>query len=209
MPKFSVIMQSFLGDYPGAACNREEKFIRAIQSVIDQTYDDWELVIISDGCDKTFDIVSTKYLNDERISCYFIPKQELWSGTARDIGKHQSKGEYCLYLDTDDYYSKNHLEIINKHLNGHDFVYYNDFIWNGKEWVERKCNIRRIGFNGTSNVCFKRDLNVSWSVFTGYAHDYYFNQQLLKATNNFAEIKTPGYYVCHLPKHPGGIGYDI
>jgi glycosyltransferase involved in cell wall biosynthesis len=209
MAKFSIIMQSFLGDYPGAATNREEKSIRAIASVIEQTFEDWELTIIADGCERTFEAVSELYLNDDRISCYLIPKQQLWSGTARDLGKIQSKGDYCLYLDTDDLYSKHHLEIINDSIGSLDWVWYNDFVWNGKAWIERKCNIRRIGFNGTSNVCFKRKLDVNWSTFTGYAHDFYFNQQLLKVSAKFAHIKTPGYYVCHLPKHPGGAGYDI
>lgn len=201
-------MQSYLSEYPGCAGNREEKFIRAVKSVIDQTYEDWELIIIADGCELTFDL-SGQFSNDSRVSCYLIPKQQIWSGTARDLGKMQAAGEYCLYLDTDDYYAKNHLETINDQIGSFDWVWYNDFIWNGKSWIERKCNIRRLGFNGTSNVCFKRSLNVSWSVYTGYAHDYYFNQQLLKVSGKFAGIRTPGYYVCHLPKHPGGFGYDI
>lgn len=209
MPKYSIIMQSYLGDYSGAATNREEKIIRAVKSVVEQTYEDWELIIIADGCERTFEIASEHFSTDPRISCYLIPKQELWSGTARDLGKIQAIGEYCLYLDTDDLYSKKHLEIINDQITGHDWVWYNDFIWNGTAWIERKCNIRRIGFNGTSNVCFKRCLEAKWSVFTGYSHDFYFNQQLLKISTKCVGITTPGYYVCHLPKHPGGLGYDI
>lgn len=201
-------MQSYLGDYPGAAKDRENKIIRAIQSVINQTFEDWELIIVADGCEKTFDIVSDKYANHGKISCYFIPKQPLWSGTARDIGKIEAKGDYCLYLDTDDYYTPEHLAIINEGLGELDWVWYNDFIWANK-WVERVCNIRRIGQNGTSNVCFKRSLNVSWSTYAGYAHDFYFNQQLVKNYPNNNKIQTPGYMVCHLPPHPGSKGYDI
>lgn len=201
-------MQSYLGDYPGAAQDRENKIIRAIQSVIDQTFKDWELLIIADGCEKTFDIVCEKYAKQGKINCYFIPKQPLWSGTARDIGKVEAKGDYCLYLDTDDYYTPEHLATINEELGELDWVWYNDFIWTNK-WTERVCNIRRIGQNGTSNVCFKRSLNVSWSTYTGYAHDFFFNQQLVKNYPNHNKIKTPGYMVCHLPPHPGGKGYDI
>lgn len=207
MPKFSIIMQSYLGDYPGAAKDREKKFIRAIDSCINQIFEDWELIIVSDGCEKTFELASN--LKDNRVSCYFIPKQPIWSGTARDIGKLEAKGDYCLYLDTDDYYSKEHLESISSQLGNHDWVFYDDFIWVNNNWKVRVCNIKRIGQNGTSNVCFKRELNVSWSVYTGYAHDYFFNQQLVKQYPNCAKINNTGYYVCHLPEHPGGKGYDI
>lgn len=201
-------MQCYLGDYPGAAKNREEKFERAIRSVINQTFSDWELIVISDGCEKSFNYISTVYKDNEKVNCYLIDKQQLWSGIPRDIGKKMSTGDYCIYLDSDDYYGLKHLEKINDQLGEYDWVWYNDYIW-VNEWKERICNIKRIGQNGTSNVCFKRNLNVNWSVFTGYAHDYYFNQQLVKKYPNTNQIQTPGYYVCHLPPHNGGKGYDI
>jgi glycosyltransferase involved in cell wall biosynthesis len=202
-------MQSYLGDYLGAASDRENKIIRAIESVINQTFKDWELLIIADGCEKTFDLVSSKYANNAKVNCFYIPKQPLWSGTARDIGKIEAKGEYCIYLDTDDYYSPDHLEKIISQFNGSDWVCFNDFVWTGTAWKERECNVKRIGQNGTSNICFKRELDVSWSGYTGYAHDFYFNQQLVKKYPNYVKIQTPGYYVCHLPPHPGGYNYDI
>ncbi len=208
MPKFTIILQSFLGEYPGCARDRDIKFARAVDSVLSQTFTDWELIVIADGCNDTFDIIENNY-KDSRITCYLIKKQPLWSGSARDLGKLEAKGDYCLYLDSDDLYSKDHLQIINDQLGSEDWVWYNDFIHNGKEWKERECNIKRIGMNGTSNVCFKRELEVVWSGYTGYAHDYYFNVQLFKNYPNNKKINTPGYYVCHLPPHPGGYGYDI
>jgi glycosyltransferase involved in cell wall biosynthesis len=203
-------MQSFLGEYQGCATNREEKLKRAIDSVIGQTFEDWEMIIVSDGCEITYDIIEKNYWENKKISCYFIPKQPMWSGTARDIGKFQAKGDFIIYLDSDDQYGPNHLQNISDQLNGFDWVYYNDFIYHHTKWAERLCVIQRIGYNGTSNVCYKRSLEVSWSTYTGYAHDHIFNRQLVTKYKNFAKIKTPaGYYVCHLPPHNGGQGYDI
>lgn len=209
MPKFSVIMQSFLGDYPGAANNREEKLKRAIDSVIVQTFEDWEMIIVADGCEKTFDIVEKKYYENAKVHCVYIPKQEFWSGTARDIGKFEAKGDYIVYLDSDDMYGVDHLKNIVEQFGTFDWVYYNDWVYVRNHWIERQCNIHRIGYNGTSNVCYKRELEVSWSTYTGYAHDHVFNAQLVSKYKNFGKIKTTGYYVCHLPPHQGNKGYDV
>ena len=44
----SVIMPSYLGAYKNAAKDRDRKIVRAINSVVRQTYKDWELIIIAD-----------------------------------------------------------------------------------------------------------------------------------------------------------------
>lgn len=202
-------MQSYLEEYPNCAKNREAKFLRAVNSVINQEYKDWELIIIADGCEKTYQIIERRYKEDDRISCLKIKKQDLWSGAPRDLGKITAKGNYCIYLDTDDYYGKNHLKIIDDNIGDNEWVCFNDFIIVNKKWHERVCNMHKIGMNGTSNVCFKRELNVSWSTYTGYAHDYFFNKQLVSNYKKNQKITTPEYYVCHLPPHNGGKGYDV
>ena len=53
----SIIMPSYLGAYKKAAKDRDRKIVRAINSVVKQTYKDWELIVIADGCNKTVDIV--------------------------------------------------------------------------------------------------------------------------------------------------------
>ena len=59
--KISVIMPSFLSQYDGCAKNREQKFIRAVDSFIAQTYNDKELVIVADGCLKTKNLYEQLY----------------------------------------------------------------------------------------------------------------------------------------------------
>lgn len=51
--KISVIMQSYLGDYPGARSNPKYKFVRAVNSFLLQKHPDKELIIVSDGCEET------------------------------------------------------------------------------------------------------------------------------------------------------------
>ena len=73
--KFTCVIPSFLGQYPGAASRRDEKLVRAVQSVLDQTYTDFELKVIADGCDLTMEIM--KQFADPRVEAVKIQKAPL------------------------------------------------------------------------------------------------------------------------------------
>jgi len=193
--RFSVVMPSFLGAYAGAASRRDEKIVRAINSVIGQTFTDWELQVVADGCKKTVEIVSQ--IKDERIHLTHILKAPQWDGKPRNTGIEKANGEYIIYLDIDDAYGENHLSAVNENLKDSDWVYYNDYIYRNGEWIERHCDIKKIGMNGTSNICHKKSLDVRWG-HRGYAHDHYFNQKLLFFPK-YKKIDTPEYFVMHMP----------
>lgn len=72
----------------------------AIESVIIQTFKDWELLIIDDGStDNTKDIVFSYH--DERIKYFYQENQERCA--ARNHGVEKSSGKYITFLDSDDY----------------------------------------------------------------------------------------------------------
>jgi len=194
--KFSCITASYLGSYPGAASRRDEKLLRAVQSVLDQKFTDFEIQVVADGCQLTMDLM--KQFNDERITTTLIPKAPMWDGAPRNTGIEKATGEFIIYLDNDDYWGENHLQIIADNLGEYDWVFYNDIVFSGGEWVERHCDIRKLGQNGTSNVCHKRELGARWG-HRGYAHDHHFNQSLMMKSRKFGKIVTPEYFVMHLP----------
>ncbi len=201
----SVVIPSFLGDYPGAAKNRDQKIIRAVSSVLNQSFEDFEVIVIADGCNRTVKVM--EQVEDERVSTYLIPKSKTWSGAPRNAGIEVAEGEWIVYLDIDDLYGENHLKNISEQLGSYDWVWYDDIRYSPKQnqWYENPCDITQIGRHGTSNVCHKKDLPVKWD-YVGYAHDYYFVLQL-RNNGNFAKIKNAEYYVCHIP---GGAGaYDL
>lgn len=203
--KFSVIIPSFLGEYRTAAKNRDQKIIRAVNSVLGQTFQDFEIIVVADGCDKTVQIMKQV----EGVKTIKIPKSKLWSGEPRMAGIDNAQGEFIVYLDIDDLYGENHLKNINDQLGNYDWVWFDDIRLNPKlnEWYENPCDITQISRHGTSNVCHKRILpfQAKWD-YVGYAHDYYFVLQLRRNTN-FTKIKGGEYYVCHIP---GGAGaYDV
>lgn len=203
-PLFTIVMPSFLGHYPTAAKNRDQKIHRAVSSVITQSFKDWELLIISDGCDTTFSMIEARYSDQEKINCIQIPKQPLFSGTPRNVGISKAKGRYIVYLDIDDYFGKDHLSIIEKGLRSNnypDWVWFDDY--EGRkgtppQFVKMERNIHKRGSHGTCNLCHKKDVTY-WNEKGTYLHDFEFALNLKRSSQDVIKIDCPQYYICHIP----------
>lgn len=94
-----------------------EKYVReCIESVINQTCESWELLLVNDGSTDGSLEICKSFLGDERISV-FSKKNEGLSAT-RNYGLSRAKGDYILFLDSDDTIEPDSLErfqsIINK-----------------------------------------------------------------------------------------------
>lgn len=195
--RFSIIIPSYLGSYQHAASNRDEKLIRAVDSCLNQTFTNFEIIVVADGCEKTFNIIEEKYIDKENVDCLLIRKQQLWSGIPRNYGINKAKGEYIVYLDADDYLGENHLKIIHESLESNDWVWFNDYLKkrDGTHY-ERNILINDRFQNGTSNICHKRNLVVNWNG-KGYGFDDWGVVQQLHRYSKNKKIKTPEYFVCH------------
>lgn len=89
--------------------NREKKISDAINSVLSQTYQEFEIIIVDDySNDNTKDIISKKYKEESRIK-YVLNKGIKGVSGARNYGIKCSKGEYISFLDSDDEWLPNHL----------------------------------------------------------------------------------------------------
>lgn len=195
--KFSVIMPSYLGYYQGAARDRHRKIHRAIQSVLSQSFQDFQLIVIADACKET--LLEMQDYQDPRIEVYHIlHKEKLWSGRVRNLGIHHATGDYIVYLDIDDYYGPGHLQKLADGMGSSDWAYYDDLVRRAEEWIPRICDLSKWGLNGTSNVCHKRSLGLYWEK-PGYAHDWHFINTLKKASTNYCHLPDMEYYVCHIP----------
>lgn len=84
--------------------NRSKLVLRAINSVLDQTYREIEVIIVDDGStDDTTEVLSR--IVDGRVTFYKIPNSG--APAARNYGLEKSKGDYITFLDSDDeYYSE-------------------------------------------------------------------------------------------------------
>lgn len=107
-PLVSIVMPTF---------NRAQLIAESIRSVVEQTYEHWELIIIDDGStDDTRDVI--EQFNDRRITCHFIEHTGL-IGKIRNIGIKLSKGELIAFQDSDDIWLPDKLQIQLKSLWSH------------------------------------------------------------------------------------------
>lgn len=88
--------------------NKRETIARTINSVIMQSYQDWELIVIDDGSTDGSDEIVKSFLKDKRIQ--YILKKNGGVSSARNFGVSIAKGEWIIYIDADDYFLSNALD---------------------------------------------------------------------------------------------------
>jgi len=202
-PKISVIMASYLGTYLGSSTNREAKYIRAVNSFINQTYQNSELIIVGDGCFRTYEIYKENWENNPRVDCILIEKQATFSGNVRTEGLKIATGEYILYLDNDDAFGKFHIEtVVSQITDDLDWGYYDDYLVLSSDF--KKLMKRSVGPRwasiGTSSIFHKNFEEIKEKgIFTdGYGHDFICVLNLVSKGYKFGKLeKTPQYLVAH------------
>lgn len=120
VPFFSIVLPVY---------NREKKISKAIQSVLNQTFCDWELIVVDD-CSNDGTANSILEFNDIRIH-YLRNDKNLGPAFSRNIAINRAKGKVISFLDSDDRYcptflSKTFDKFSNVNLNV-------GFIWTGLE----------------------------------------------------------------------------
>lgn len=106
--------------------NGEMHISESIQSIIDQTYSNWELIIVNDcSCDRTQDIVSNFSDCHSRIRVVNLLKNHKLPG-ALNIGFNLAKGKYFTWTSDDNVFNQNAIDVMCKYLECHnniDLVY--------------------------------------------------------------------------------------
>src|SRR5690625_5141557 len=91
--------------------NTKEFIEDCIKSVLGQTYNDIEILLINDGSEQESEQFLEKISNqDERIQLYHF-RQRRGVGAARNLGVEKASGEYIYFLDSDDYIPEKTLEL--------------------------------------------------------------------------------------------------
>ena len=111
-PFFSVIIPTH---------NRPEFLPKAVKSVLNQKYQNFEIIIINDASVEDYTEVEAFLKTDSRIS-YFRVNNKNRSKT-RNFGIDKAKGDWICFLDDDDIYYDNHLEVLHENIVGTDGKY--------------------------------------------------------------------------------------
>jgi len=182
------------------------KFKRAVNSFLKQSHEDKELIIVSDGCEKTIQIYNENFANENNIKLIPIPKQPIYSGVMRNIAYEVADGEIYTYLDADDVIGRNHLKIIADQfdINKWEAIYYDDYMTLDKDFS--KLHIRvvepRYGSIGTSSISHKNPKLLRNGEYLrwggGYGQDFIFFLKLASLGYKFKKLeKMPEYIVAH------------
>ena len=127
IPEISIILPTY---------NREKYLNRCIDSIINRTFQDWELIVVDDGSqDNTFDIVNVYVQEFNQIR--YLKHKNRKAGYARNAGIQASFGKYITFIDSDDAYLNNHLESRIKYMQSHpelDLIE-GGFATEGEIWV--------------------------------------------------------------------------
>ncbi len=167
MPRFSVIIPIY---------NKEKDVETTIKSVLNQTYVDYEVILVDDGStDNSLNIVNA--IEDDRIQIF--TKQNEGVSKTRNYGITKSKAEYIAFLDADDYWYPNHLETLHRlikkfpeetwYATAYEKRFYTNFkspmnspiLTKGKDWSGKIDNYFKYclvdSLAWTSAVCMKKD----------------------------------------------------
>ena len=151
----SVIMPSYNTD----------KFIKqSIESVIDQTYKNWELIIVDDcSTDNTDDVVAS--ISDERI-IYLKNKVNSGAAMSRNRALREAKGRWIAFLDSDDLWSPDKLEKQIKFMEDNDYHFsytnYKEINEDGKLTGVMVTGPKKITKTGMYNYCWPGCLTVMY-----------------------------------------------
>jgi glycosyltransferase involved in cell wall biosynthesis len=195
MPRFSIIIPTY---------NRKDLLKRAIESVINQNFKDYEIIVVNDGGENLEDIINN--FNNEKIMLiqYAVNKGLPY---AKNLGIKYAKSEWIIFLDDDDEIIKNSLgkldECIKKGLwyvaprlylfENKEFIFppYQKLIYLSKKPI-KSLDIRKFPFGGSilNRKIFEK-FYFDEEIFYGEDYEFYF--RLVKSNIKFKPINVVYY----------------
>lgn len=180
--------------------NRINYVLRAIDSVIKQTYDNWELILVNDHGN----VDDLPHFNDSRI--HLINNTiNIGPGGSRQIGLGLTKGDFVCFLDSDDFYHPLFLEkMLQRHIESNNEL---SFVYCTSKWIDKKGNVINIYKNSnlsfynimpvllfqnrpwnTSSIMWKKKLIPKWNQKFSTWEDYLFEFEASMINNNIAHL---------------------
>lgn len=99
--------------------NVEEYLKQCLDSILDQTYRNWELILVNDGSTDSSGLICQEYAEKDARIRYF-EKENGGLSDARNYGIEQAQGEYLTFVDSDDFLDASHLNVLYNALVNND-----------------------------------------------------------------------------------------
>lgn len=151
----SIIMPSY---------NTSQYIAETIQSVIDQSYQNWELIIVDDCSTDNTDYVVSK-INDQRI-IFLKNKKNSGAAVSRNRALREAKGKWIAFLDSDDLWKPDKLEkqiqFMNKNNYSFSYTNYVEIDVDGNETGVKVTGPKKITKTGMFNYCWPGCLTVMY-----------------------------------------------
>lgn len=169
--KFSIIVPVY---------NVEKYVEKCLESVNNQTYQDYEVIIVNDGSKDKSDLIIKKYIKDKNKFIY-LTKENGGLSDARNYGIKYTQGDYIIFLDSDDYIEKDLLKELNTVLSQQEY----DIVRYGMKLVDDNGNLLKL----VNNITYKGNnkntaiLEIINSEFVEPAWLYTYNLKFWKKNN--------------------------
>ena len=143
-PKISIIVPCY---------NQAQYLDECLQSVLDQTYQDWECIIVNDGSPDNTEEVAKKWVEKDRRFIYLL-KENGGVSSARNFGIEKANGEWILPLDGDDKIAEKYLELAEKEFKNSPDIVYCDAYFFGID--DSPFNLKKFSYQEllTNNIIF-------------------------------------------------------
>ncbi len=134
-PLFSIIMPVY---------NVEKYLVQSIESILSQTFKDYELIVIDDGSTDSSPIICDKFRNNSKVTV--VHKTNGGLSSARNCGIQMATGQYMIFIDSDDYWDDdNALQKLSEIIQTKN----PDIItWRYKKFFENsQCSLKNMGYD--------------------------------------------------------------
>lgn len=128
-----------------------DRIIRTLESLKAQTFKDFEVLFVDDGSPDDSSDFADNYLKDSDVAYKIIKKKNGGVSSARNLGIEEAKGEYIMFLDSDDYIDKNMLKgFYDKILEGNFDVLYCAYVFEESNKKEITNNMKDLNYGEVS-----------------------------------------------------------
>lgn len=190
--------------------NSEQTIANTIESVLNQTYKNIELIIVNDGSKDNSETICLSYAkSDNRIIFESISNNGV--GHARNLAISKARGEYICFIDSDDIYEPDYIEIMLKNAKENEMVisgYY--AVIDGESHIVSSdgfvtsdiCDCieklqSKLMFNQLWNKLYKRNIlvenNIKFNEKISLCEDLMFNIEYIKYCRSISVIENPLY----------------